>query len=90
MYVSGGATRPAPEPASAEVPMTVLRGNPTPEELAAVVACLAAAVSRVRRASLPRSAAPSSRWARAARTGLVRAALPAGSGWRTGFGPDRG
>jgi acyl-CoA carboxylase epsilon subunit len=90
MHVSGGATLPAPEPASAEVPVTVLRGNPTPEELAAVVACLAAAVSRGRRTSLPHSAAPASRWARAARTESVRAALPAGSGWQGGFGPRRG
>lgn len=76
MSVPGGGL-PAASSFDAALPVTVVRGNPTPEELAAVVACLAATMRR-KSATAPRRTARSRSWARAARTGLMRAALPAG------------
>jgi len=66
--------------------LRIVRGEPTPEEAAALVAVLSAAGGGGD-APAP-AAAPSSRWAR--RAGLVRAPVwPGPGGWRASAFPSR-
>ncbi|WP_019548888.1 acyl-CoA carboxylase subunit epsilon [Streptomyces sulphureus] len=65
--------------------MRVVRGHPTAEELAAVVACLTVAASRD---TEQHPAHVPSEWARSARRGLLRSSYPM-RGWRTARIPHR-
>jgi hypothetical protein len=78
---SGGASQPDP-PAAARPVLSVLRGEPTEAELAAVITVLAARSAAAAFASRPAPASASrSSWS--ANSRLLRAPLQAGpGGWR--------
>lgn len=72
----------AAAPASTEPLLRVVRGRPTPEEVAALVAVLVALVAASRSAGARDDVRPTSRWA--SRVDAVRTPVPAGPhAWRT-------
>ncbi|MBQ1125195.1 acyl-CoA carboxylase subunit epsilon [Streptomyces sp. A73] len=72
-------------PGSAEPPIRVVRGNPTPEELAAALAVVRVRASAVA-AGEPRRAEPSA-WSDPARTVPRSLPAPGPGAWRRTFWP---
>ncbi len=88
MRAPGGAEPSPVVPPNHLASVNVVRGDPTPEELAAVMACLVVA-SAGRPAADRGVVAEASGWTRAARTGLLRSTLLPMRGWRGASGPGR-
>lgn len=66
--------------------LRVVRGEPTPEEVAALVAVITARMTRDRTAAASAGATPASAWSD--RTRLVRTIFPPGpGGWRASAWP---
>ncbi|MYW01632.1 acyl-CoA carboxylase epsilon subunit [Streptomyces sp. SID3343] len=83
--VARSGTASIPPPAAPDT-VTVVRGNPTEEELKALLLGLAAVTAAVAPAQPPRSCA----WTRHAREALMRPAQWSGGGWGAGSHPHRG
>jgi Acyl-CoA carboxylase epsilon subunit len=69
-------------PADHRAVVTVVRGSPTPDELAAALACLATIAARHPAPHpAPHPARGSTGWSRAARRQLLRSPVPPSRGW---------
>jgi len=74
-------------PVAAESPITVVRGNPTPEELAAALAVVRARAVAFAATAAAGDGQSADAWADPARTVPRRLPLPGPSAWRTAFWP---